>query len=61
MIESILLKDNLGELFIEKKNEKYFSIIRKNHRNKIINLIDHVQYFDSNNDCKLLPSMNQFY
>lgn len=55
MSESILLNDSLGELFIEKKNEKYYSIIRRNNRNKIVNIIDHVQYFDSNNDCKLIP------
>lgn len=55
MNQSIKLSDNLGELFIEKKDENHYSITRKNNRNKIVNIIDHVQYFDNNNDCKLIP------
>jgi len=54
MNESIMIGDNLGELFFQKNDNNYYSIIRKNNRNKIVNIIDHVQYFDENNDCKLI-------
>jgi organic radical activating enzyme len=49
------LKDNLGELHVSKKENGYYNLIRKNNRNKIINVIDHVQFFNSNNECKLIP------
>jgi hypothetical protein len=49
------LKDNLGELHVSKKENGYYNLIRKNNRNKIINVIDHIQFFNSNNECKLIP------
>lgn len=55
MIESIKLNDDLGELFIEKKDNENYSIMRKNRRNKIVNIIEHIQYFDNNNECRLIP------
>lgn len=55
MIESIKLNDDLGKLFIEKKDNENYSIKRKNRRNKIVNIIEHIQYFDKNNNCRLIP------
>lgn len=55
MSKILNLKDNLGELHIIKKENGYYNLIRKNNRNKIVNIIDHIQFFNSNNECKLIP------
>jgi organic radical activating enzyme len=53
MKEIIKLKNNLATVEVH-QDETYYYFIRKNDRNKIVNKIDHVQYFDSNNYCSLI-------
>jgi len=54
MKEIIKLKNNLATVEIHKDENNYYYLIRKNDRNKIINKIDHIQYFDLNNHCSLI-------
>jgi len=50
----IKLKDGLGELEALKDVGGFYYFIRKNDRNKITNKIDHIQYFDKDNNCSLV-------
>ena len=54
MKEIIKLKNNLATVEIHQDENNCYYLIRKNDRNKIINKIDHIQYFDLNNHCSLI-------
>ena len=54
MKKILKLKNNLATVEIHQDENNCYYLIRKNDRNKIINKIDHIQYFDLNNHCSLI-------
>lgn len=54
MIKVLKLKNDLATVEIHQDENNYYYLIRKNSRNRIINKIDHIQYFDANNNCSLI-------